>query len=310
MNNVSQTWRRSSVAALITASMMPVVSWAYFEIREMPPLAADTAHAVQAMSKDIGSVDSMRVIASTRETFFRSIGVPGRPERVEGFGDDIPLDVAIEMIMPSGWVAAVPDASFDTSVPVSWAGGEDWVDTLRSFAVQADVAMVADWDRRRITIGSPSDDSAIRRAGLVRQIEGDVMLPRLPQTAMVAESADPNMVLSDGLEVAMAQTLSEPVLRITEAPEPAMTIERFMQEPINVDVRRATLQEVLEAMLPPGWTAEMVDPSAAVSGRRIDYTTPEGEPRGAAMTLLGRELGVSITPFPHLKRVVVTEIAR
>ena len=49
---------------------------------------------------------------------------------VEGFGDNLPLGVALDIIVPESWVVEY-DERVDLETRVSWAGGRPWVAVTR-----------------------------------------------------------------------------------------------------------------------------------------------------------------------------------
>lgn len=79
----------------------------------------------------------------------------GRPERVEGFGDSMPLAVAMSMILPTGW-QLYRDSSLkagETPVQISFSGGADWPDLLAAVGERYALKFHIDWYDHTVMMG-------------------------------------------------------------------------------------------------------------------------------------------------------------
>lgn len=294
--------RNLYIGAITGLCLTPAIALAYFEVKDAPAPANPAPAQVALPSED------MQMVATRRIIHLVELGDRQMPTPVAGFGENIPLAVAVEMVMPEGWVALASPKVDTQNQFVSWTGGKPWTETLRDFGEATKTSMTVDWARNEV---------------LIRPIEVETALERAAMTAPVVTPAPPVPVHGAGVEplpmpagnetidVASLDMESSPatVIRVSTAHAAAqMTLEEFLNQSIMVDVRGATAIELIEAMLPSGWEAEPVAFSDRMLNRRIDYTAPLGEPRGAAMGTIGRELGLVITPFTHLQKVVVTEV--
>jgi len=82
------------------------------------------------------------------------------------------------------------------------------------------------------------------------------------------------------------------------------TMEEFLNEEIQVDLRGASLRGALERILPPGWDIDIVDRSPASESARIDVTHISS--RGAILNGVMKSLNLTLFPYVELRKAVVS----
>ena len=76
---------------------------------------------------------------------------PDRVATVSGFGDDVPLETAVDMIVPTGWTAQYSsDVQRDTLV--SWNDGLRWTEIVGGFL--NDHTVQVDWDNQKVVFSA------------------------------------------------------------------------------------------------------------------------------------------------------------
>lgn len=82
------------------------------------------------------------------------------------------------------------------------------------------------------------------------------------------------------------------------------SLEELLNERIRVDnVRDATVEEALRAVLPDGWVIDTGAMEESIRDLRVDLTT--GQARGAVLSDLARELSASYHPYVEFNRFVL-----
>lgn len=69
--------------------------------------------------------------------------------RTIGFGKEIPLLNAVNMMTPGDW--NIVFEGIDPAARVSWQAGEDWLETLDNMIRRHGYCSVVDWSARRIS---------------------------------------------------------------------------------------------------------------------------------------------------------------
>lgn len=89
------------------------------------------------------------------------VGVPSTDKvnttPLQGFADDLPLLTVLKQITPNGWIVRKDDnASSPVNVqrPVSWKGGQSWVNTLATIANNNNLDVLVNWNENTITVSN------------------------------------------------------------------------------------------------------------------------------------------------------------
>jgi len=84
---------------------------------------------------------------------FSQFGVSNEKVEVrKGFADDMPLETAIEIIVPEGWKVVTNDNALQQ--PVKWEGGTTWPYILQDMSARNDISISIDWTNRVIDMFS------------------------------------------------------------------------------------------------------------------------------------------------------------
>ena len=84
---------------------------------------------------------------------FSQYGVSNEKAQVrKGFADDMPLDTAIEIIVPEGWKVTTNESALDELV--AWEGGVTWPYVLENLSAANDISVSINWNDRTIDMFS------------------------------------------------------------------------------------------------------------------------------------------------------------
>lgn len=245
-----------------------------------PSLRDDVALAEQLTLQN-GNVGS--VVPGNPPSINSNLHHIGRPDvslRVDRRGDLVMATDAVEQIIPKDWSIAAKKA-VDMDRRVNWPAGKPWVETLNIVAYQSGFGVDLDWDRKHAVV-RPLVDS-----------ETDVPVQYAHYKTNQAEAGEGEDVL--------------PLAKVNY--RHPRTIEEFMNQVVEADIRGATVPMVMQELLPPGWVVELVGVVDRFKDIRFDYTTPELQSRGRALHELGLHMNVRVTPYVHLRKVIISEVS-
>jgi hypothetical protein len=77
------------------------------------------------------------------------------PPIVRKSGRSVPLPSALKQVLPPGWHAK-KTVDIESSMPISWSNGWDWVTTLEDIAKDNHLAFTVDWIRQTVTVEKPA----------------------------------------------------------------------------------------------------------------------------------------------------------
>lgn len=80
------------------------------------------------------------------------VGAPLPGPAIQGWGDDVPLSLVLEQVVPKGW--QVETGGVDTSKHVSWKGGRSWHAIVGDLAYGYRFDARIDWVDQRLTLGT------------------------------------------------------------------------------------------------------------------------------------------------------------
>lgn len=72
----------------------------------------------------------------------------------KGMGEDMPLPLAVQQIMPDGWHVYLDD-DHAKELPVSWTGADIWLKSLERLMERIDGTAKVDWTRKVVTVKVP-----------------------------------------------------------------------------------------------------------------------------------------------------------
>lgn len=70
----------------------------------------------------------------------------------KGMGEDIPLSLAIQQIMPDGWSVYFDDDGQGQDIQTSWTGSDIWIKSLERVLARVDGTATVDWSRKVVTV--------------------------------------------------------------------------------------------------------------------------------------------------------------
>lgn len=76
---------------------------------------------------------------------------------LQGFADELPLLTVLKQITPNGWIVRKNDTvghPVNVQKPVSWKGGQTWVNTLGTIASTNNLDIIVDWNENTITVSN------------------------------------------------------------------------------------------------------------------------------------------------------------
>lgn len=133
----------------------------------------------------VGVPDDYRLVGNKRIRYIEITGIA--PEHsVSGFGGAIPLDAAVELIMPDRWLA-YSNPEVDGEALVSWDSDQSWLDVLRGIAIRKQLRFFIDANKQVLRVEKMTPDSA-----LIRLAEYDPASGRLMSVDAGAQVAPAN----------------------------------------------------------------------------------------------------------------------
>lgn len=82
---------------------------------------------------------------------------PVNKKPLKGFAKDLPLITVMKQITPNGWIVKKSDtegSKVDIQKPVSWEGGNNWVETLATVAKTNNLNALVNWNEKVITLSN------------------------------------------------------------------------------------------------------------------------------------------------------------
>ncbi len=120
----------------------------------VPPSTAPAEQPAQVMKEELGlalpmpgeNLSDLTPVKSTPDT---SKAPAADNQVIAGFGKDIPLAIALEQIIPTGYAPA-PAENIDMAKTVTWEGGKPWPDVLTTTLAPLDLTATIDGKNVRI----------------------------------------------------------------------------------------------------------------------------------------------------------------
>lgn len=214
--------------------------------------------------------DRYQLVADKQQKHIVEYGQPRDADVVKGFGEDIPVNDAMELLIPDGWMAYTSD-TVDAGISVDWESGESWVATLGQIARANDLRAEVDWNRNQVILKG------------LRRMRDD--MERLAAGALKYDERDGRQ------------------------PQKKQTLDDFLAERVSVDVSGASIREALQSMLPPTWSIDFGgDYVGQLDTHRVDFTTDDGERRGRALNAFGESMELRLTPYVGHEKLVVEQV--
>lgn len=254
--------------ALAIAGLIPAVSAAYFEVD-----APKRPETVQNVATGADGRFDYAIVSDKTTSPLTEIG-QGAASSLSGFGKDVPLAAAMDLILPRGWqVRAAPNV--DKNLMMSWGAGDKWIDVLRTWSAANHLATEVNWDRQQIVI------------------EKQPELPGIRATYSSAGFKSKGAVAAE----AVAQQGDQP------PPKQYESLEAFLNEEVRVDLTQMPVSAIIRALLPEGWKCDDSAVSDQIRNMRGDLVTVQS--RGEAISRLMMALNLTLYPYPQLQKVVV-----
>ncbi|MBI1273821.1 MAG: hypothetical protein GC131_07035 [Alphaproteobacteria bacterium] len=163
-----------------------------------------------------------------------SLPAQGSSGVLEGFADNVPLQVALRQIVPAGYAVA-PEANVDMGVLVNWRGGRPWQDVLQGM---------------------------LNGVGLESNVSGQTVKIALSQNRMAPVGLEPLPQQEDALAPLPATTVGEATVMepMTPMQSMPMTEPAMPAAPAQTGMMRGGVGQVVVPQLPSDiaatWTAE------------------------------------------------------
>lgn len=247
-----------------------------------------------------------------------AINFVGRPDPdimsvPAGYSDGIPLEMALKALLPPGWSGYLKP-QIDKSNVVRWSRGITWTAAIEQIARQTTTSATVDWVRKIVTIDNlpPESNLAAQSPGMVplapdAAFNGthngsgppivEINGPILPTSPYEGNGQD--LKYGAGAVVGDRSTVNSSKVRYQDY----ATLNDFLNEQIEVDIRGATLAEALAKMLPAGWEIDVRVHDSATDNVRVEMTSINA--RGAILDELMNRLHLSLYPYVNLRKAVV-----
>lgn len=293
-------------------------------------VASSNLYAQRVGSAGVADIDltGYEMVADRRVAYVTHVGAI-RPEVMtvdSGRSDGVPLTVALRLVAPPGWRAAV-SRDFGGDPQVSWTEGSTWAEALEQIGKQTGLTFTVHWARQTIAadplpavarqtmrselLSARDDARRLTDEREARELEALASQPAATATdvAALAQMERDALAGSGGVDTfAIADPDFGPG---AIAPAPGGTpprtyssLNEFLQEEIEVDVASVDFVSAVRASLPSNWEIDERVPVGALSSSIVDLTAVDT--RGAILNAVALEHDVTIIPFVQFSKVIVT----
>lgn len=157
------------------------------------PAPAHAAFYIDKSGEAVQTASAQAPLSAQESSKARIIHVGTIPAEIaaaKGMGEDIPMSLAVQQIMPDGWAVYFDEGEGKDRL-VSWTGSDVWVKSLERVLVREDGTAKIDWTRKVVTIkvavikeeilptetismGSTAKAAATERVWQVRYTDGNI----------------------------------------------------------------------------------------------------------------------------------------
>lgn len=312
---------------LLALALISSPSFAGFEVvKGQLPSSAGTTKPVD--------LSGFELVADRRVLPLMQTGTPNPEVQMlsAGYSDGIPMETALKALLPQGWSGYIRP-TINKSAVVRWTNGSTWLQALEQMGRQLSVASSIDWRRQIVTVEPMPVESLLDARG------GGLLVPHAVDAAsmpiynasgstafapLMAEGVPPanggrpfgpqaigNTQIQNALPPELGQDMGlgnpnidtlNPAYMTTKYRDYA-TMQDFLNEEIQVDIRGASLRAALERILPPGWDIDIPDRTPAIDNIRVDVTHVAS--RGSILHGLLKGLDLTLFPYPEMRKAVV-----
>jgi len=130
----------------------------------------------------------------------------GTPGKASGFGQQVPLSGALQMITPDGWQVQAPNVG---DPKVSWSGDQAWTETLERVAETEGVRFLVNWDKQALLVArsgeqGPGDGPSKALSNMAEAGSSnpdDTPIDTAGGEQMHSDSTSPDAAQSEGAQV-------------------------------------------------------------------------------------------------------------
>jgi hypothetical protein len=84
----------------------------------------------------------------------------GIPAPVKGFGDELPMEDSIDMILPDKWQYNLAEGVDLSDKEASWQADGTWIDSLEKIGEDNDLRFLVDWKNNQVIVGQADPQKA------------------------------------------------------------------------------------------------------------------------------------------------------
>jgi len=222
-----------------------------------------------------------------------------------------PLSEAVQRIVPSRCTTEIADELED--LEVSWAGrGRPWNKVLQGLAEKEDFFVVIDPDGCRVGIAE-----TMKAAKSNAQVSGEdgekdtAVQTHAPGKDRAGATGDGKGggqngdAKGGGQRAATKSAEAQASKGDGQCKDPISSVEAFLNEDITVNLRDATLGDVVRAITPECWRADIQIDDPTILSQQVDLTAQNA--RGEVLSAISEEIPVRYTPYGDLGLLLVTE---
>lgn len=213
--------KKNVVQATVFSAVLLVVSPAFagFEWKSPGSPVTESKTAPEMQAQKVPGVEAVSVLTESEKKKMPAVA----SETVSGFGNDLPLTVALQQVIPEGYgFSLTPGVNADTAV--SWQGEKPWREVLDNmlspqgldFSVQGTTVLV-----KQMTAGTPQAPVAVAAHKKADMIPDDILSDSGTNYSvaepMTIRREKPEMLVQD------VAALPEPTLSAESMPESLST---------------------------------------------------------------------------------------
>lgn len=112
-------------------------------------LAVIIALSVTSANAAVTIIKEHDVVNEKVEARFSQVGLSGEhADVIHGYGDDMPFDIAMDIIVPEGWYISHNEGAQELSV--NWIGNVTWPYVLKNLSETNNISVSINWEKKNI----------------------------------------------------------------------------------------------------------------------------------------------------------------
>lgn len=182
------------------------------------------------------------------------VGKAKNLSNLKGFAKDLPLITVLKQITPNEWVVKKSKGKeIDLQKSVSWSGGKNWVETLKEVAVNNNIDVLVNWDKKEVFLAdvvlNELGEKVVQEQPVVAQYtKTKVSTVKTTQSVGVFELSE---VVTEGNSGQVENNVAEVTQVVQIQPEVTQEIQQFQQVEQSQPAPEVQQVQIVQQVEPP-----------------------------------------------------------